>query len=109
MLVRTLCGPMPKLSVFFSVVQKDPVEVRPKGRDGLRHRLAVSQARGPRTWCASPDAGQQFDHETTALVGVLSQCSHELGGGRVVHEPGQRLVEGREVAHVDEEAGRAWS
>ena len=31
------------LSVFFSVVAKDPVEVRP-GRDGVRHRAATPPA-----------------------------------------------------------------
>ena len=55
---------------------------------------------------AHAGAGQQLDHEATAQVGIDRQGGHELGRRRVVQEPGQRLVEGREVAHVDEQTGR---
>ena len=51
-------------------------------------------------------AGQQFDHEATAQVRIERQGGHELRRRGVVQELGQGLVEGGEVARVDEQAGR---
>jgi hypothetical protein len=55
---------------------------------------------------AHAGAGQEFNHEATAPVGVRREGGHELGRRGVVQVLGQRLVEDREVALVDQQPAR---